>query len=193
MEFGHLGHGILSGAGIEYQKHFMGRVLIELAGNSADLFKLFHQVAFIVQATCGVGKNHIYIFGPRRLNCIEDNRGTIGTGMLGDHGARPHTQMHTQRDSQQVWNLGRYADEADAAAARDVVAKVLGYHLNFPEGRAVTGQRSKDAEQAVADAVRAAYALVLGNLTTLRSFLLRHSAVVVTYWQFLANKLSPKP
>ena len=101
--------------------------------------------------------------------------------------------MHTQRGSQQVWNLGRYADEADAAAARDVVAKVLGYHLNFPEGRAVTGQRSKDAEQAVADAVRAAYALVLGNLTTLRSFLLRHSAVVVTYWQFLANKLSPKP
>ena len=48
-------------------------------------FKLFHQIAFIVQAAGGVGENHIYIFCPCRLNCIKDNRGTIGAGMLGDH------------------------------------------------------------------------------------------------------------
>ena len=53
--------------------------------------------------------------------------------------------------------------EADAAAARDMVAKVIGYPLNFKKSRKPTGQRSKGADQAVADAVKAANAFVLGN------------------------------
>ena len=70
----------------------------------------------------------------------------------------PHTQF-----SHKIWHLGRYSVEADAAAARDVVAKVLGYPLNFQKPRKITGQRSKGADQAVADAVKAASAFVPGN------------------------------
>ena len=70
----------------------------------------------------------------------------------------PHTQFNHKR-----YCLGSYAVEADAAAARDVVAKVLGSRLNFTKPRKVTGQRSEGADQAVADAVKAANACVLGN------------------------------
>ena len=70
----------------------------------------------------------------------------------------PHTQI-----SHKIWYLGHYAVEADAAAARDVVATVLGSPLNINKPRKITGQRSKGADQAVADAVKAANAFVLGN------------------------------
>ena len=73
----------------------------------------------------------------------------------------PHTQINHKH-----YGLGLYAVEADAAAARDVVARVLGYPLNFKKTRKITGQRSKGADQAVADAVKAANAFVLGNSTT---------------------------
>ena len=78
----------------------------------------------------------------------------------------PHTHTHTHTHSQinhKKWHLGSYAVEADAAAARDVVAKVLGSRLNFTKPRKVTGQRSKGADQAVADAVKAANAFLLGD------------------------------
>ena len=70
----------------------------------------------------------------------------------------PHTQFNQKR-----YPLGSYAVEADAAAARDVVARVLGYPLNFRKTRKITGQRSKNADKSVADAVKAANACVLGN------------------------------
>ena len=57
---------------------------------------------------------------------------------------------------------GSYKAEEDAAAARDVVAKILGHSLNFKELRKIQGQRSKGADQAVLDAVKAANAFVLG-------------------------------
>ena len=53
--------------------------------------------------------------------------------------------------------------EADAAAARDMVAKVFGFRLNFTKPRKITGHRSKGADQRVADAIRVANAFVLGN------------------------------
>ena len=62
--------------------------------------------------------------------------------------------------------LGCYAVEADAAAARDVVAKVLGFPLNFKKPQKITGQRSKGADQAVADAVKATKSFLLGNSTS---------------------------
>ena len=78
----------------------------------------------------------------------------------------PHTHTHTHAQPQinyKHYSLGSYAVEADAAAARDLVAKVLGHRLNFTKPRKVTGQRSEGADQAVADAVKAANAFVLGN------------------------------
>ena len=51
---------------------------------------------------------------------------------------------HTQFN-ETAWNLGRFAVEADAAAARDSVAKVIGYRLNFKKPRKITGQRSNGA------------------------------------------------
>ena len=78
----------------------------------------------------------------------------------------PHTHIHTHTHPQfnhKYYALGCYAAEADAAAARDVVAKILGYPLNFTKPRKVTGQRSKGADQAVAGAVKAANALMKGN------------------------------
>jgi len=62
-----------------------------------------------------------------------------------------------------TWNLGGYEVEADAAAARDMVARILGLRLNFERPREITGQRSEGADQAVADAVKAANALMLGR------------------------------
>ena len=59
---------------------------------------------------------------------------------------------------------GCYKAKEDAAAARDVVAKILGYPLNFKKPRKIQGQRSKGADQAVLDAVKAANAFVLGIL-----------------------------
>ena len=59
---------------------------------------------------------------------------------------------------------GSYKAEEDAAAARDVVAKILGHSLNFKKLRKIQGQRSKGADQEVLDAVKAANAYVLGIL-----------------------------
>ena len=61
------------------------------------------------------------------------------------------------------WYLGSYEVEADAAAARDMVARILGLRLNFERPREITGQRSKGADRLVADAVKAANALMLGT------------------------------
>ena len=47
-----------------------------------------------------------------------------------------------------------------------MVAKVLGHRLNFKKTRKITGQRSKSADKLVADAIKAANALVLGNSMT---------------------------
>ena len=84
--------------------------------------------------------------------------------------AHAHTHTHTcararVQFNKKQWNLGNYAVEADAAAARDVVAKVLGYPLNFPKPREtseITCRRSTGADKFVADAVEAARAFVLG-------------------------------
>ena len=56
-----------------------------------------------------------------------------------------------------VWGR-RYAVEDDAAAARDVIAKVLEYPFNFKKGR-----RTRGADQGFPAAVEAVNAFVLGN------------------------------
>ena len=76
-----------------------------------------------------------------------------------------HAHTHVQFNHKE-YRLGLYAVEADAAVARDVVAKVLGSPLNFKKPRKLAGQRSKGADQRVADAVKAANALVLGSSLT---------------------------
>ena len=80
-----------------------------------------------------------------------------------------HTHAHPQINYKQ-YALGQYAVEADAAAARDVVAKVLGYRLNFKKPREISGQSSEGADKAVADAVKAANAFVIGNSNEVRIF-----------------------
>ena len=69
------------------------------------------------------------------------------------------------------WNLGSYEVEADAAAARDMVARILGLRLNFERPREITGQSSKGADQVVADAVKSANALMLGTYNLASSVL----------------------
>ena len=79
--------------------------------------------------------------------------------------AHKYTQTH-MLDTQinyKEWSLGHYKVEADAAAARDMVACILGFRLNFERPREITGQRSEGADQAVADIVKAANALMLGR------------------------------
>ena len=73
---------------------------------------------------------------------------------------RTPMHAHTQFNQKQ-WNLGQYAVEEDAAAARDIVAKVLGHPLNFKKPRKITGRKSKGSEGRLADAVKAANALML--------------------------------
>ena len=75
-----------------------------------------------------------------------------------------HTLSHTHTQiNHKYCGLGQYAVEADAAAARDVVARVLGYPLNFKKRREIMGPRTEGADRAVADAVKAANALMLGG------------------------------
>ena len=74
-----------------------------------------------------------------------------------------HTHMLDTQINYKTWNLGDYEVEAAAAAARDMVARILGLRLNFERPREITGQRSEGADQAVADAVKAANALMLGR------------------------------
>ena len=56
------------------------------------------------------------------------------------------------------YHLGTYDEEADAARAFDRVASALGRPLNFPEEdeSEIIGPRSEGADQAVAEAVKAA-------------------------------------
>ena len=84
----------------------------------------------------------------------------------------PHVQTHIHTLSlshthtqinHKYCGLGQYAVEADAAAARDVVARVLGYPLNFKRRLEIMGPRTEGADRAVADAVKAANALMLGG------------------------------
>ena len=85
--------------------------------------------------------------------------------------SRIRTYAHTHAQiNHKKWHLGSYAVEADAAAARDLVAKVLGSRLNFNKPRKITGQRSMGANQAVADAVKAANAFMLGISMTFGVF-----------------------
>ena len=58
----------------------------------------------------------------------------------------------------QRYQLGTYDDEADAARAFDRVASVLGRPLNSPEEdeSEIVGSSSEGADQAVAEAVKAA-------------------------------------
>ena len=83
--------------------------------------------------------------------------------------AHPRSHQHTHPRTQvnhKKFNLGHYSLEADAAAARDVVAKVLAYPLNLTKPRKITGQRSEGADKLVTDAVEAANAFMLGNSRT---------------------------
>ena len=79
--------------------------------------------------------------------------------------ASTHTPTPTQFNHKQ-YCLGSYAVEADAAAARDVLATVLGSPLNLKKPRKITGQKAMGADHAVADAVKAANAFMLGNSFT---------------------------
>ena len=74
-----------------------------------------------------------------------------------------HTHMLDTQINYKTWKLGNYEVEADAAAARDMVARILGLRLNFERPREITGQRSEGADRVVADAVKAANALMLGR------------------------------
>ena len=74
-----------------------------------------------------------------------------------------HTHMLNAQVNYKRWNLGFYDLEVDAAAARDMVARIFGLPLNFERPREITGQRSEGANQAVTDAVKAANALMLGT------------------------------
>ncbi|MNP36076.1 hypothetical protein D3C76_1294390 [compost metagenome] len=58
---------------------------IELADHPANLFQFFHQVVFGVQATGGIGDQHIDATGLGGLHGVEDHRGRVGTSVLRDH------------------------------------------------------------------------------------------------------------
>ena len=79
---------------------------------------------------------------------------------------RTHTLACGTQFNNKVWYLGWYKLPKDAASARDTVAKVLGFPLNFKKPPKITGHSSKDSETRVADVVKAANAFVLGRSMT---------------------------
>ena len=128
--------GVLAGAGIEHQQHFMRRGLVQLAHDPADLLQLLHQVVFGVQAAGGVGDQHVNTTRFGSLHRIEDHRSRVGAGVLGDyrnvvalppdlqllHGSRAEGVASSKHDFlafelqllRQLANSGGFADAIDA-------------------------------------------------------------------------------
>ncbi len=50
-----------------------------------NLLQLFHQVRFILQTPGGIGNQYVNMARLRRLNGVENHRGGVGAGVLGDH------------------------------------------------------------------------------------------------------------
>ena len=63
----------------------MGRRLVQLADHPAHLLQLLHQVVLGMQASGGIGDQHVDAAGLGGLHRVEDHRGGVGAGVLGDH------------------------------------------------------------------------------------------------------------
>ncbi len=63
----------------------MGSVRIQFLHHPNHFLQLFHQMALVLQSTCGIGNQHIDISGLGSLQGIKQHRGAIGTCMLGNH------------------------------------------------------------------------------------------------------------
>ena len=89
--------GILAGAGVQYQQHFVGRIRDQLLHHPGDLGQLFHQVAAGVQTAGGVGDQHVGAAGLGGLDRVIDYRSGIRAGVLGHHRdvvtLAPHLQL----------------------------------------------------------------------------------------------------
>ena len=83
-QFG-LAYRVLPGAGINSQHNLMRRFNVEFLHHADDFLQLFHQVRFVLQASGGIGNQDVDITRFSGLNGVEDNRGGIRTGMLGNH------------------------------------------------------------------------------------------------------------
>ena len=80
-QFG-LANGILPGAGVNRQHHFMRCFNIKLLHHTDDFLQFFHQVRLVLQAPCGIGNQHINVTCFCRLNRIENHRSGICAGVL---------------------------------------------------------------------------------------------------------------
>ncbi len=78
-----LGHGILTGSGIQDEQRLDGTALCLLRQDAVDLLQLVHEVLFVVQTTCGVNDQHITMARHGGGDSIEyDCAGITALGML---------------------------------------------------------------------------------------------------------------
>ncbi|MNQ07566.1 hypothetical protein D3C85_203470 [compost metagenome] len=129
--------GVLAGTGVEHQQHFVRRVGVELADHPTNLFQLFHQVVFGVQATGGVGDQHIDATGLGGLHGVEDHRGRVGASVLRDHrdlvALTPDLQL-----------LHRRGTEGVASGEHDFLALQLQFLRQFADGGGLAGTVDAD-------------------------------------------------
>src|SRR5690625_341776 len=84
LEVAGLAESVLACARVEHQQDFVGRFGSQLLHDPDHLLQLLHEVVLVVQPACGIGDEHVEVAGPGRLEGIIDDRGAVGSGVLGD-------------------------------------------------------------------------------------------------------------
>ncbi|MNS37603.1 hypothetical protein D3C72_698250 [compost metagenome] len=174
--------GVLAGTGVKHQQHFVRCVGVELADHPANLFQLFHQVVFGVQAAGGVGDQYIDATGLGGLHSVEYHRGRVGASMLGDHrdlvALAPDLQL-----------LYRRRTEGVAGGEHDFLAFQLQFLRQLADGGGLAGTVDADDQNHERLVLRGDFQWLLDGFEHGRQLGLQGFVQGIGVSQFLARNL----
>ena len=76
---------VLSGGGVQHEQGFVRRGRVQLPEHPPHLRQLLHEPGLGVQASRGIGDQHVRRPRGGRLQGVEDDRSRIRPRLLGDH------------------------------------------------------------------------------------------------------------